>query len=35
MEQLLPLIIQAISGAAGGGIVGNLVKQAVWHFCRS
>ena len=28
MEQLLPLIIQAISRAAGGGIVGNLVKQA-------
>ncbi len=28
MEQLLPLIIQAISGAAGGGIVGNLIKQA-------
>ena len=24
----IPLIIQAISGAAGGGIVGNLVKQA-------
>ena len=28
METILPLIIQAISGAAGGGIVGNLVKQA-------
>ena len=28
METLLPLIIQAISGAAGGGIVGNLVKTA-------
>lgn len=28
METLLPLIIQAISGAAGGGIVGNLVKSA-------
>jgi hypothetical protein len=28
METILPLIIQAISGAAGGGIVGNLVKSA-------
>lgn len=28
MEALLPLIIQAISGAAGGGIVGNLIKTA-------
>ncbi len=28
METLLPLVIQAISGAAGGGIVGNLVKSA-------
>jgi hypothetical protein len=27
MEALLPLIIQAVSGAAGGGIVGSLVKQ--------
>jgi hypothetical protein len=28
METILPLIIQAISGAAGGGVVGNLVKSA-------
>jgi hypothetical protein len=28
MEAIIPLIIQAISGAAGGGIVGNLVKTA-------
>jgi hypothetical protein len=28
METLLPIIIQAISGAAGGGIIGNLVKSA-------
>ena len=28
METIIPLIIQAISGAAGGGIVGNLVKSA-------
>ena len=26
METILPLVIQLISGAAGGGIVGNLVK---------
>ena len=26
METILPLIIQLVSGAAGGGIVGNLVK---------
>jgi hypothetical protein len=28
METIIPLIIQAISGAAGGGIIGNLVKSA-------
>ena len=28
METILPLIIQALSGAAGGGIVGNLIKTA-------
>lgn len=28
METLLPLIIQAVSGAAGSGIVGNLLKTA-------
>ena len=28
MEQLIPLIIQAISGAAGGGIVSTVLKQA-------
>ena len=28
MEQLIPLIIQAISGAAGGGIVSSILKQA-------
>jgi hypothetical protein len=28
MQALLPIIIQAISGAAGGGIIGNLVKSA-------
>ena len=28
METIIPLIIQAISGAAGGGIVGNLIKSA-------
>ncbi len=27
MEALIPLIIQAVSGAAGGGIVASLVKQ--------
>ena len=26
MDVILPLIIQLVSGAAGGGIVGNLVK---------
>ncbi|MGB7286896.1 MAG: hypothetical protein WBC71_08190 [Salaquimonas sp.] len=26
MEAILPIILQVISGAAGGGIVGNLVK---------
>ncbi len=26
LETLLPLVIQLVSGAAGGGIVGNLVK---------
>ncbi len=28
METLIPIIIQAISGAAGGGIVSNILKQA-------
>ena len=28
MEALIPIIIQAISGAVGGGIVGSVVKQA-------
>ena len=28
MEQLIPIIIQALSGAAGGGIIGNIVKSA-------
>ncbi len=26
MEGLLPIIIQALGGAAGGGILGNLIK---------
>ena len=26
MEALLPIILQVVSGAAGGGIIGNLVK---------
>jgi hypothetical protein len=28
METLIPIIIQAISGAAGGGIMGNIIKTA-------
>jgi hypothetical protein len=28
MEALIPIIIQAISGAAGGGIMGNIIKTA-------
>jgi hypothetical protein len=28
METLIPIIIQAISGAAGGGILGNIIKTA-------
>jgi hypothetical protein len=28
MEALIPIIIQAISGAAGGGIMGKIVKTA-------
>lgn len=28
MEQLIPIIIQAVSGAAGGGIVSSILKQA-------
>lgn len=28
MEALLPLIIQAVAGAAGGGVTANLVKSA-------
>lgn len=28
MEALVPIIIQAISGMVGGGVVGALVKQA-------
>ncbi|MEM7216408.1 MAG: hypothetical protein AAF423_12775 [Pseudomonadota bacterium] len=28
MEAILPLIIQAISGMVGGGITGNILKQA-------
>lgn len=28
MEALIPIIIQAISGMAGGGIVGSIIKQA-------
>ena len=28
METLIPIIIQALSGAAGGGIMGNIVKSA-------
>ena len=28
MEILLPIIIQAVSGMAGGGIVGAIMKQA-------
>ena len=26
MEALLPIILQVVSGAVGGGIVGNLIK---------
>ena len=28
MEAIIPIIIQALSGAAGGGIIGNIVKSA-------
>lgn len=28
MEALIPIIIQAISGMVGGGLVGTIVKQA-------
>ncbi len=32
IEALIPLIIQAISGAAGSGIVGNLIKTVGMKF---
>ncbi len=28
MEAIIPIIIQALSGAAGGGIIGNIIKSA-------
>ena len=31
MEALIPIIIQVISGAVGGGLVGNIVKTAAMN----
>lgn len=32
MEALLPLIIQAVSGAVGGGLAGQFIKQAAMRW---